>query len=53
MKSNPKKEAVKELLSPSTPTLLGNEKGVYGIVQPQMYSILEKNIEQQIQRFLG
>ncbi len=53
MKSNPKKEAVKELLSPSTPTLLGNEKGVYDIVQPQMYSILEKNIEQQIQRFLG
>lgn len=52
MKSDSRKEFVKKLLSPSTPTLLGNENGVYGVVQPQMYEMLERNIEQQIQRFL-
>lgn len=53
MKSKPDKEFVKSLLSPSTPNMLGYEEGVYGVVEPQMYDMLQKNIQEQIQRFLG
>lgn len=53
MKSKPDKEFVKTLLSPSTPNMLGYEKGVYGMVEPQMYDMLQKSIQEQIQRFLG
>lgn len=53
MKSRPDKEFVKTLLSPSTPNMLGYEEGVYGMVEPQMYDMLQKNIQEQIQRFLG
>lgn len=52
MKSNPQKEFVKSLLSPSVPKMLGNEQGVFGIVQPKMYNMLQRNIQSQIQRFL-
>ena len=52
MKSNPSKEFVKTLLSPSTPNMLGYEQGVYGVVQPKMYDMLQKNIQTQIKRFL-
>lgn len=52
MKSNPEKEFVKSLLSPSTPNLLGYEQGVYGVVEPQMYDTLQRNIQEQIHRFL-
>ncbi|MCD7862864.1 MAG: phage tail protein [Lachnospiraceae bacterium] len=53
MKSDPSKEAIKTLLSPSVPNMLGYEQGVYGIVNPQMYDLLQKNIQEQIQRYLG
>lgn len=53
MKSNSNKEFVKTLLSPSTPNMLGYEKGVYGVVEPQMYDMLQQNIQTQIQRYLG
>lgn len=53
MKSNPGKEFVKTLLSPSTPNMLGYEQGVYGVVEPKMYDMLQKNIQEQIQRYLG
>ena len=53
MKSNPNKEFVKTLLSPSTPNMLGYEQGVYKMVEPQMYDILQQNIQTQIYRFLG
>lgn len=53
MKSKPDKEFVKSLLSPSTPNMLGYEEGVYGVVEPQMYDMLQRNIQEQIQRFLG
>ena len=53
MKSNSKKEFVKTLLSPSTPNILGYEQGVYGVVEPQMYDMLQQNIQTQIQRYLG
>lgn len=51
MKSDPSKEFVKKLLSPSTPNLLGYEQGVYGVVEPQMYDMLQKNIQEQILRY--
>lgn len=53
MKSKPGKEFVKTLLSPSTPNMLGYEQGVYGVVEPKMYDMLQKNIQEQIQRYLG
>lgn len=53
MKSKPEKEFVKTLLSPSTPNMLGYEKGVYGVVEPQIYDLLERNIQEQILRYLG
>ena len=53
MKSKPEKEFVKTLLSPSTPNLLGYEQGVYGLVEPQMYDMLQQNIQEQIHRYLG
>lgn len=52
MKSKPDKEFVKTLLSPSTPNMLGYEEGVYGVVEPQMYDMLQKNIQEQIHRFV-
>lgn len=53
MKSKPHKEFVKTLLSPSVPTMMGNEKGVYGVVQPQMHDLLVKHIASRIERHLG
>lgn len=52
MKSKPEKEFVKTLLSPSTPNMLGYEQGVYGVVEPQMYDLLQRNIQAQILRYL-
>ena len=52
MKSKPEKEAVKTLLSPSTPNMLGYEQGVYGVVEPQIYDILQTSIQEQMHRFL-
>ena len=53
MKSNPGKEFVKTLLSSSTPNMLGYEQGVYGVVEPKLYDMLQSNIQAQIQRYLG
>lgn len=53
MKSKPNKEFVKTLLSPSVPTMMGNERGVYGIVEPKMYDLLSKNIAKRIEKHLG
>lgn len=52
MKKNPEKEFVKTLFAPSVPNMLGNEAGVYGVVEPQIYDLLHKNIREQIRRFL-
>ena len=52
MKSKPEKEFVKTLLSPSTPNMLGYEQGVYGVVEPQMYDTLQRNIQEQILRYM-
>lgn len=52
MKSDPTKEAVKTLLSPSVPNMLGYEKGVFKVLKPKMYDLLQKNIQTQIIRYL-
>ena len=53
MRSKPWKEAIKTLYSPSTPNMLGYEQGVYGVVEPQIYDLLQKSIQEQILRYLG
>lgn len=53
MRSNGAKEAIKTLLSSSTPNMLGYEQGVWGIVEPKMNDMLMNNIQAQIARYLG
>lgn len=53
MKSNRRKEFVKSLLSPSMPKMLGGDNGVYNIINPQIYTMLQTNIQKQILRYLG
>lgn len=53
MKSNPKKERLRKLLSPSIPQMLGNEKKVYDTVQPHIYNDLQENINRHIEIVLG
>lgn len=49
---DPKREAIKELFSNSIPKMLGNEKRVYGIVEPRIESELDKRIEKHIKKVL-
>ena len=44
---------IEEKYSNSIPVMLGNEKRVYGIVEPQIKENLRKNIEIQIRKVLG
>lgn len=44
---------VKKLLSPSIPTMIGNEAKVYGVVKPNIQKNLQKNIQKQIDKILG
>ena len=44
---------IKQLYSNSVPVMIGNEKRVYGVVEPKIKQNLEKNIEGQIRRVLG
>lgn len=44
---------IKKLLSPSIPTMIGNEAKVYGIVKPDIEANLQKNIQKQIDKILG
>lgn len=53
MKSNPQKEFIKKLLSPSIPTMLGNERKVYGKVQPYIRQYLEAYIKKYTDIALG
>lgn len=52
MKSNPKKEFLQKLLSPSAPHMVGN-KEVYGEVEPQIKTLLEENIERELLKVKG
>ena len=51
-KKDPNKEAIKTLYSPSVPNMLGYEKGVFKVLKPKMYDLLQKNIQTQIIRYL-
>lgn len=51
MRDKPWKEGIKNLYSTSTPSMLGYEKGVFGVVEPQMYDMLQRNIQEQILRY--
>lgn len=53
MRDNPEKEAIKNLRSTSIPAMLGNEEGVFGVVNPRMYDMLQQNIQAQIIRYLS
>lgn len=53
MRDNPGKEGIKNLRSTSIPAMLGNEEGVYGVVNPKMYDMLQQNIQAQIVRYLS
>ena len=52
MKSNPKKAFLKKLLSPSIPQILGNEKKVYGKVEPEIENLLSENIRRELQKVM-
>lgn len=52
MQSDPSKDFLKKLLSPSIPTMIGSEKNVYGIVKPLIQTNLEANIQTQIKKLL-
>ena len=44
---------IKKLLSPSIPTMLGNEKRVYGVVSPEINNMLQANIQKHIAKVLS
>lgn len=43
---------IKSLFSPSIPKMIGNEKQVYGIVEPKISELLEANIHKHINKTL-
>ncbi|MBR1476879.1 MAG: hypothetical protein IJ608_02820 [Lachnospiraceae bacterium] len=53
MRGNIHKEAIKNLYTTSIPAMLGYEQGIYGIVKPQIESMLIKNIQAQASRYLS
>lgn len=52
MKSDPKKDFIKKLLSPSIPKMLGSEEKVYGIVEPDIQANLQANLSKYINKLL-
>lgn len=52
MKSNPKKAFLKKLLSPSVPQMLGNEKNIFGKIEPEIDDLLTLNIKSELQRVM-
>lgn len=52
MKEQPWKEGIKSLLSSSVPNMLGYDEGVFGVVEPQIYDMMAKSIQEQIQKYM-
>ena len=52
MKSNPKKEFIKKLLSPSIPTMIGKGDKVFGIVEPDIELNLQNDLSKYINELL-
>ncbi len=48
-----KRLPIKTLYSPSIPQMLGNEQEVYGVVEPELASILQNHIELEIAKELA
>lgn len=44
---------IKKLFSVSVPQMIGNERDVYGIVEPNIKSNLQKNVDNQVSRILS
>lgn len=53
MKSNPKKEFLRKLLSPSVPQMLGNEEKVYGPLEEEIHMDLKENIRKHMELVMG
>lgn len=51
-RKGPERLPVKKLLSPSIPKMIGNEKQVYGEVEPKIAELLDANIRKYIARTL-
>ena len=51
-RKSPERLPVKKLLSPSIPKMIGNEKQVYGEVEPKIAELLDANIRKYITRTL-
>lgn len=52
-RTSEKRYPIKNLLSPSIPQMLGNEKEVYGIVKPQLDEMLQQFIQREIDKELA
>ena len=44
---------IKKLFSVSVPQMIGNERDVYGVVEPNILSNLQKNVDNQVAKILG
>ncbi len=53
MDSNPKKEFLRKLLSPSVPQMIGNEEKVYGPLEEEIHMDLKKNIRKHMELVMG
>ena len=53
MKSNPQKEFLRKLLSPSIPSMLGNEETMYNVINPNVETNLYDNINKVITKIMG
>ena len=51
-RKGPERLPVKKLLSPSIPKMIGNEKQVYGEVEPKIAELLDANIRKYIAKTL-
>ena len=48
-----KRLPINELYSVSIPQMIGNEKDVYGVVEPNIETNLQKNISKQVAKILA
>lgn len=53
MSSNPGKEFLRKLLSPSVPQMIGNEEKVYGPLEPEIHMDLIENIRKHMDQVMG
>lgn len=49
----PNRLKIQKLFSVSIPQMIGNERDVYGIVEPNIYDNLRHNVDKQVSKILG